>query len=65
MWNIVYVRVQLLMMRRWVLPAFLLSVLLIVSLLGFSLPVLDRFGSYLMVVAAILLVLVVGNMSRR
>ena len=53
------------MLRRWIVPALLLAVLLIVSLLGFSLPALDRFGSYLMVAAAILLVLVVGYMSRR
>lgn len=53
------------MMRRWFSPAALLAVLLIVSLLGFSLPLLDRFGSYLMVAAAIALVLVAGKMTRR
>lgn len=53
------------MIRRWIVPAVLLAVLLLVSLLGFSLPALDRFGSYLMVAAAILLGVVVVSMSRR
>jgi hypothetical protein len=57
--------VRLLMMRRWIVPALLLVLLLLVSLLGFSLPWLDRFGSYLMVAAAIALLVVAGRMSRR
>lgn len=52
-------------MRRWIVPAMLLVVLLIVSLLGFSLPALDRFGSYLMVAAAIALAFVAGKLAKR
>jgi hypothetical protein len=60
-----YVLLRWLMMRRWILPAALLVSLLLVSLLGFSLPLLDRFGSYLMVAAAIALAVVAGRLSRR
>ncbi|HEX6291855.1 MAG TPA: hypothetical protein VFZ66_21905 [Herpetosiphonaceae bacterium] len=55
----------LIAMRRWVSPALLLLALLIVSLLGLSLPNLDRFGSYIMVAAAIALAFVAGKRSRR
>ena len=66
LWHIAYIVVRLLItMRRWITPGVLLIVLLVVPLLGFSLPRLDRIGSYLMVAAAILLVLVVGYMARR
>ena len=39
--------------------------LLIVSLLGFSLSALDRFGSYLMVAAAIALAFVAAQLTKR
>lgn len=66
LWTIAYVLVRLLIaMRRWVSPALLLLALLIVSLLGLSLPNLDRFGSYIMVAAAIALAFVAGKRSRR
>ncbi len=66
LWNIAYVLVRLLIvMRQWISPALLLVVILIVSLLGVSLPHLDRFGSYLMVAAAIALAFVAGKLSKR
>jgi hypothetical protein len=39
-------------------------VLLVVPLLGFSLPRLDRVGSYLMVAVVVALAFVAGKMSR-
>jgi hypothetical protein len=53
------------MIRRWIMPAVLLVALLIVSLLGLPLPALDRFGSYLMVAAAIALAFVVRKLIKR
>jgi hypothetical protein len=55
----------LIMMRRWIWPAMLLVVILIVSLYGVSVPYLDRFGSYIMVAAALGLALVAGKRSQR
>lgn len=52
-------------MRRWISPGLLLLIMLIVPLLGFSLPRLDRVGSYLMVAVVIALAFVAGKMSRR
>lgn len=43
----------------------LLVALLIVSLLGFTLSVLDHFGSYLMVAAAIALAFVAAKRAKR
>ncbi len=43
----------------------LLIIVVIAPLLGFSLPELDRFGSYLMVSAAIVLGLIVVRLSRQ
>jgi hypothetical protein len=64
-WNIGYVLVRgLILMRRWLPPGMLLIVLTVVPLLGFSLPYLDRVGSYLMVGAAIALAFIAGKLSR-
>lgn len=52
-------------MRRWISPGLLLLVMLIVPLLGFSLPRLDRVGSYLMVAVVVTLAFVAHKMSRR
>jgi lipopolysaccharide export LptBFGC system permease protein LptF len=52
-------------MRQWILPAVLLAVLLIASLLGLSFPYLDRVGSYLMVAAAIALAVVGAKRIKR
>lgn len=65
-WNIAYVLVRLLIfMRRWVSPLLLLLIMLLVPLLGFTLPRIDRTGSYIMVAAAIGIAFVAGKMSRR
>lgn len=65
LWNVGYVLVRLLiMLRRWIPPGVLLIIVLIVTLLGFSLPRLDRVGSYLMVAVVIALAFVAGKMSR-
>ena len=41
--------------RSWIVPAVLLVGLVIVAFLGVSLPALNRAGSYMMVVAAVVL----------
>lgn len=65
LWHIAYVGVRLLIgMRRWITPGVLLIVLLVVPLLGFSLPRLDRVGSYVMVAVVVALAFVAGKMSR-
>lgn len=65
LWHIAYLLVRLLIiMRRWISPGLLLIVLLIMPLLGFSLPRLDRAGSYVMVAVVIALAFVAGKMSR-
>jgi hypothetical protein len=65
LWHIAYIVVRLLItMRRWITPGVLLIVLLVVPLLGFSLPRLDRIGSYLMVAVVVALAFVAGKMSR-
>lgn len=65
LWNVGYLLVRLLiMLRRWIPPGVLLIIVLIVTLLGFSLPRLDRVGSYLMVAVVIALAFVAGKMSR-
>jgi len=66
LWNTAYGAVRILMlMRRWASPAVLLIVLLAVPLLGYSVPRLDRAGSWIMVGAALLIAFVAGQMSRR
>ena len=66
LWHVAYVLVRLLIgMRRWVSPVLLLLVLLIVPLLGFSLPRVNRIGSYVMVAAALGLAFAAGKLSRR
>jgi hypothetical protein len=66
LWNTAYGAVRMLMlMRRWASPAALLLILLVVPLLGFSVPRLDRAASWLMVGAALLIAFVAGQMSRR
>lgn len=66
LWNIAYVLVRLLIfMRRWVSPVLLVLIMLLVPLLGFALPRIDRAGSYIMVAAAIGIAFVAGKMSRR
>jgi hypothetical protein len=66
LWYVTYALVQvLLFMRRWIPPGLLLIIVIVVPLLGFSLPRLDRAGSYLMVVAAIALAFLAGKLSRR
>lgn len=66
LWNIGYIIVRvLLFMSRWVSPGLLLLLLIIVPLLGFSLPRMDRVGSYVMVVAAVALAFIAGQRSRR
>jgi hypothetical protein len=66
LWNITYVLVQaILLMRRWLPPSLLLILVLVLPLLGLTLPRLDRAGSYLMVVAAIILAFLAGKLSRR
>lgn len=65
LWNVGYLLVRLLIiLRRWIPPGVLLIIVLIVTLLGFSLPRLDRVGSYLMVAVVIALAFVAGKMSR-
>lgn len=56
---------RLIDMRRWISPGVLLVIMLIIPLLGFSLPRLDRVGSYLMVAVVVALAFVAGKMSRR
>lgn len=66
LWHVAYMMVRLLInMRRWISPGLLLLVMLIVPLLGFSLPRLDRVGSYLMVAVVVALAFVARKMSRR
>lgn len=66
LWNIGYLLVRLLIfMRRWVSPLLLLLILILVPLLGFSIPRMDRAGSYLMVAAALGIAFAAGTMSRR
>ena len=66
LWNISYVLVRLLIaVRHWVSPLLLLLMLLLVPLLGFSLPRMERAGSYIMVAAALAIAFVAGSMSRR
>lgn len=66
LWNVGYILVRLLIvMRRWVSPLLLLLILILVPVLGFSIPRVDRAGSYIMVAAAIALAFVAGKMSRR
>lgn len=66
LWNIGYYVVRLLIfMRRWISPGVLLIILIVVPLLGFSLPRLDRIGSYVMIGAAVALAFVAGKLSRR
>jgi hypothetical protein len=66
LWNITYVLVQaILLMRRWLPPSLLLILVLVLPLLGLTLPRLDRAGSYLMVAAAIILAFLAGKLSRR
>lgn len=66
LWHVAYLAVRrLISMRRWISPGVLLLIMLIVPLLGFSVPRLDRFGSYLMVAVVVALAFVVGKMSRR
>jgi hypothetical protein len=66
LWNTAYGAVRMLMlMRRWASPAVLLIVLLVVPLLGISVPRLDRAASWIMVAAALLIAFVAGQMSRK
>jgi hypothetical protein len=66
LWNFGYFAVRvLLFMSRWISPGLLLLLLIIVPLLGFSLPRMDRVGSYVMVVAAVALAFIAGQRSRR
>ena len=46
------------MRTRWLLPTFLFAVVLGVTAWGLSLPAFDRLGSYLMVAAALALVVI-------
>lgn len=46
------------MRTRWLLPMILLVVVLGVTAWGLSLPAFDRLGSYLMVVAAVALAVI-------
>ena len=66
LWNISYVLVRLLIvMRRWISPLLLLLILILVPLLGFSVPRMGRAGSYVMVAAALAIAFVAGKLSRR
>lgn len=65
LWHAGYVIVRLLIvMRRFIPPGVLLIIVLVVPLLGFSLPNLDRVGSYMMVAAAVALAFVAGRLTR-
>jgi hypothetical protein len=66
LWTVGFLLVRgLITMSRWIPPSILLLLLLVVPLLGFSLPRLDRTGSYMMVVAAVVLAFIAGSMSRK
>ncbi len=66
LWHISYVLVRILvLMRRWLPPSLLLILVVVLPLLGLTLPRLDRAGSYLMVAAAIALAFLAGKLSRQ
>lgn len=66
LWNVGYIVVRLLiMLRRWMSPGLLLMLLVIVPLLFFLLPRLDRIGSYILISGAVALAFIAGTLSRQ
>ncbi len=66
LWNVGYIVVRLLIvLRRWLSPGLLLMLLVIVPLLLFLLPRLDRIGSYILISGAVALAFIAGTLSRQ
>ena len=66
LWNVGYIVVRLLIVLRYFMsPGLLLMMLVIVPLLVFLLPRLDRIGGYVLVTGAIALAFIAGTLSRQ